>query len=87
MNLRLKAMPGGIYSGTVSPDGRKIIVSAGDEKSDVWVMTNFDPQTRRNEQSPAEQGGRGASRSGTLRMNLGCSQVAVSAGLCLALQR
>ena len=41
-------MPGDLNkSGTVSPDGRKIIVSVGEEKSDVWVMKDFDPQTAR----------------------------------------
>jgi eukaryotic-like serine/threonine-protein kinase len=36
-------MPGGLHSGTVSPDGRKIIVSVGEEKSDVWILKDFDP--------------------------------------------
>lgn len=40
-------MPGDINAGTVSPDGRKIIVSVGEEKSDVWLMKDFDPQTVR----------------------------------------
>ena len=40
-------MPGDIKAGTVSPDGRKIIVSVGEEKSDVWLMKDFDPQTAR----------------------------------------
>jgi eukaryotic-like serine/threonine-protein kinase len=38
-------LPGTLYGGTVSPDGRKIIVSVGEEKSDVWLMKDFDPQT------------------------------------------
>jgi Tol biopolymer transport system component/DNA-binding winged helix-turn-helix (wHTH) protein len=41
-------MPGDLNkAGTVSPDGRKIIVSVGEEKSDVWLMKDFDPQTAR----------------------------------------
>jgi hypothetical protein len=40
-------MPGDINAGTVSPDGRKIIVRVGEEKSDVWLMKDFDPQTVR----------------------------------------
>jgi hypothetical protein len=32
-----------LSSGTLSPDGRKFIVSVGEEKSDVWLMRNFDP--------------------------------------------
>ena len=27
----------------LSPDGRQIVVSAGNEKSDVWLMESFDP--------------------------------------------
>jgi hypothetical protein len=38
-------MAGRINEGTVSPDGRKIIVSVAEEKSDVWLMKNFDPQS------------------------------------------
>ena len=33
--------------GTLRPDGRRIVVSAGDQKSDVWLMENFDPFVRR----------------------------------------
>jgi len=40
-------MPGDLNSGTVSPDGRKIIVSVGEEKSDVWLLKDFDPQSVR----------------------------------------
>ncbi|WP_433975476.1 LpqB family beta-propeller domain-containing protein [Tunturiibacter lichenicola] len=40
------AMPGDLTAGTVSPDGRKIIVSVGEEKSDVWLLKDFDPQTQ-----------------------------------------
>jgi Tol biopolymer transport system component len=40
-------MPGDIKWGAVSPDGRRMIVSVGEEKSDVWVMKNFDPQVVR----------------------------------------
>jgi Tol biopolymer transport system component len=42
-------LPGTLYSGTVSPDGRKIIVSVGEEKSEVWLMKDFDPQTVRKD--------------------------------------
>ncbi len=42
-------MPGELNGGTVSPDGRKIIVSVGEEKSDVWLLKDFDPQTVRVE--------------------------------------
>jgi hypothetical protein len=35
---------GGLSSGSVSPDGRKIVVSATEEKSDAWPMNNFDPK-------------------------------------------
>ena len=35
------------YDGaTVSPDGKEIIVSISEEKSDVWLMENFDPSAR-----------------------------------------
>lgn len=43
----LIAMPGDLLSGTVSPDGREIIASVGDQKSDVWLMKDFDSQTAR----------------------------------------
>jgi len=42
-------MPGEIDGGTVSPDGRRIIVSVGEEKSDVWILKDFDPQAVRLE--------------------------------------
>ena len=41
------ALPGPIQSGAVSPDGRKIIVSVGEEKSDVWLLKDFDPEAGR----------------------------------------
>jgi len=41
------ALPGPILSGTVSPDGRKIIVSVSEEKSDVWLLKDFDPEAAR----------------------------------------
>ena len=40
-------LPGPIGDGTVSPDGRKIIVSVGEEKSDVWLLKDFDPEAAR----------------------------------------
>jgi len=42
-------LPGALHGGTVSPDGRKIIVSVGEEKSDVWLMKDFDPQSARKD--------------------------------------
>jgi serine/threonine protein kinase/Tol biopolymer transport system component len=45
-------MPGQVSQGAVSPDGRKIIVSVGEEKSDVWLMNNFDPQLARTKRPP-----------------------------------
>jgi eukaryotic-like serine/threonine-protein kinase len=42
-------LPGDVanYDGaSVSPDGKQIIVSVGEEKSDVWLMENFDPSPR-----------------------------------------
>ena len=32
-----------VASAAVSPDGREIILSIYQQKSDVWVMENFDP--------------------------------------------
>jgi Tol biopolymer transport system component len=43
----IAALPGPVLSGTVSPDGRKIIVSVGEEKSDVWLLKDFDPEAAR----------------------------------------
>jgi Tol biopolymer transport system component len=37
----LITMPGTINSATLSPDGRKIIVSVSEEKSDVWLFEEF----------------------------------------------
>lgn len=42
-------LPGDIagYDGAdVSPDGKEIVASVGEEKSDVWIMENFDPSLR-----------------------------------------
>jgi Tol biopolymer transport system component/class 3 adenylate cyclase len=36
--------PGPIDSAAISPDGRKMIVSVIEVKSDVWLIKNFDPQ-------------------------------------------
>jgi hypothetical protein len=44
------SLPGSINSGSVSPDGRKIIVSVGEEKSDVWLLKDFDPHSVRAEE-------------------------------------
>lgn len=42
-------LPGDIdifSSGSLSPDGREIFVRLSEEKSDVWLMENFDPSPR-----------------------------------------
>ena len=42
-------LPGDVVSldgASVSPDGHEIVVSIGEEKSDVWLMENFDPSPR-----------------------------------------
>ena len=31
---------------TLSPDGRQIIASLAEQKSDVWLLENFDPSLR-----------------------------------------
>jgi Tol biopolymer transport system component len=40
------SMPGflSFTSSTISPDGRKIVATVGEGKSDVWLMNGFDPQ-------------------------------------------
>jgi len=43
----VSTMPGYVSSGTVSLNGRKIIVSVREGKSDVWLMKDFDPQAGR----------------------------------------
>jgi WD40-like Beta Propeller Repeat len=47
----LITLPGHVFAGAVSPDGRKIIISVGEVKSDVWLMKDFDPQVDRGKQS------------------------------------
>jgi len=45
----LAILPGDVayYQGAgVSPDGHELVVSIGEEKSDVWLMENFDPSPR-----------------------------------------
>ena len=37
-------MPAAISGGAVAPDGRKIVVDQVERKSDIWTMSNFDPQ-------------------------------------------
>ena len=39
----LFTMPGTILGGTITPDGRKIVCSVLESKSDVWLAENFDP--------------------------------------------
>jgi serine/threonine protein kinase/Tol biopolymer transport system component len=35
------------YGAALTPDGKRIILSQAEEKSDVWIMENFDPQGRK----------------------------------------
>ena len=47
--ISVAALPGNVVdddSASVSPDGRQIIVSVAEEKSDVWLMENFDPSAQ-----------------------------------------
>ena len=37
---------------SLSPDGRQIIASLAEEKSDVWLMENFDPSLRATKPQP-----------------------------------
>jgi hypothetical protein len=37
------SLPGRITDGSVNFDGSKIVCSVTEEKSDVWLMENFDP--------------------------------------------
>ncbi len=43
----LVTAPGGIYNTSVSADGKKIVYSVAEEKSDVWIVDSFDPASRR----------------------------------------
>ena len=48
--ISLANFPGNAVMGngaSVSPDGRQIIVSVGEDNSDVWLMENFDPSAPR----------------------------------------
>ena len=38
--------PGDIASASVSADGKKLVYSAAEKKSDVWVVDKFDPANR-----------------------------------------
>ena len=40
----LFTLPGTINDASVSPDGYKFVCSIAEEKSDVWLMLNFDPE-------------------------------------------
>jgi hypothetical protein len=41
------ALPGKVVDGaSISPYGRQIIVGIQEQKSDVWLMENFDPSAR-----------------------------------------
>jgi hypothetical protein len=49
--ISVAALPGnavgyGNDGASVSPDGRQVIVGVQEEKSDVWLMENFDPSAR-----------------------------------------
>ena len=47
--ISVAALPGNVVdydSASVSPDGLQIIASVAEEKSDVWLMENFDPSAR-----------------------------------------
>ena len=40
-------MPGDVVdTASVSPNGKEIVVSVSEKKSDVWLMENFDPSPR-----------------------------------------
>ena len=39
-------LPGDGNDAGLSPDGKEIVVSVSEEKSDVWLMQNFDPSAR-----------------------------------------
>jgi hypothetical protein len=45
----LATLPGDVAErdgASVSPDGKVMIVSVTEQKSDVWLMENFDPSAR-----------------------------------------
>jgi hypothetical protein len=45
----LATLPGDIAENdgaSVSPDGKEIVASVMEQKSDVWLMENFDPSAR-----------------------------------------
>jgi hypothetical protein len=39
-------LPGKISDAVVTPDGKRIVTNVGEEKSDVWLVENFDPADR-----------------------------------------
>ena len=41
------SMPGEISCGSINPDRRRFVGSTAEQKSDVWLMVNFDPEMRR----------------------------------------
>ena len=43
----LLAAPGDIDWATVSPDGKEFVLSIPEERSDVWIVDNFDPANRK----------------------------------------
>jgi len=42
-------LPGEIVDAVVTPDGKKIVSNIFDEKSDVWLVENFDPSHQSKE--------------------------------------
>ena len=45
----MATLPGDVVDNddaNLSPDGKEIVVSISEEKSDVWLMENFDPSAR-----------------------------------------
>jgi len=47
--ISVATLPGGVTEeadASVSLDGHEIVVSIGEEKSDVWLMENFDSSPR-----------------------------------------
>jgi hypothetical protein len=38
----IETLPGTANGATLSPDEKEVVVSVGEEKSDVWLMDHFD---------------------------------------------
>ncbi len=41
-------LPSFSYGAALTPDGKTTVLSQAEEKSDVWIMENFDPQASKN---------------------------------------